>query len=118
LFDVTWEVQGVRLELCAENRVGLLSDITRVLRENGLVVVRADVETHGEKSVNAFYVKDISGNEVDVEYFSNSVKREMGPIVTLHVKNDTTRRKTPSPSLSFGGMLRSRIERLSHGFII
>ncbi|XP_047157089.1 ACT domain-containing protein ACR2 [Vigna umbellata] len=113
--------EGVRLELCAENRVGLLSDITRVLRENGLVVVRADVETHGEKSVNAFYVKDISGNEVDVEYFSNSVKREMGPIVTLHVKNDTTRRKTPSkssPSLSFGGMLRSRIERLSHGFII
>ncbi|KAL9330857.1 hypothetical protein ACSQ67_000467 [Phaseolus vulgaris] len=116
------ERRGVRLELCAENRVGLLSDITRVLRENGLVVVRADVETHGEKAVNAFYVKDVSGNEVDVEYFTNSVKREMGPILTLHVKNDTTRRKTTSPkrspSLTFGGMLRSRIERLSHGFII
>ncbi|KAL2318065.1 hypothetical protein Fmac_031941 [Flemingia macrophylla] len=120
--------EGVRLELCADNRVGLLSDITRVLRENGLVVVRADVETHGEKSVNAFYVRDISGNEVDIEYFRKSVKREMGPIVTLHVKNnDTTRRKTAtattvspkgSSSLSFGGMLRSRIERLSHGFIL
>ncbi|KAK7384696.1 hypothetical protein VNO78_30397 [Psophocarpus tetragonolobus] len=113
--------EGVRLELCAENRVGLLSDITRVLRENGLVVVRADVETHGEKAVNAFYVKDISGNEVDIEYFSNSVKREMGPIATLHVKNDTSRRKATSPKqtpLSFGGMLRSRIERLSQGFII
>ncbi|RDY01980.1 ACT domain-containing protein ACR2, partial [Mucuna pruriens] len=112
--------EGVRLELCADNRVGLLSDITRVLRENGLAVVRADVETHGEKSVNAFYVRDMSGNEVDVEYFSKSVKREMGPIATLHVRNDTSRRKTTSPkqspTLSFGGMLRSRIERLSHGF--
>ncbi|TKY58126.1 ACT domain-containing protein ACR2 [Spatholobus suberectus] len=113
--------EGVRLELCADNRVGLLSDITRVLRENGLVVVRADVETHGEKSVNAFYVRDISGNEIDIEYFSKSVKREMGPIVTLHVKNDTSRRKTTSPKrspLSFGDMLRYRIERLSHGFIL
>ncbi|XP_029125071.1 ACT domain-containing protein ACR2 [Cajanus cajan] len=119
--------EGVRLELCADNRVGLLSDITRVLRENGLVVVRADVETRGEKSVNAFYVRDISGNEVDIEYFSKTVKREMGPIVTLRVKNnDTSRRKpttaTASPKqsspLSFGGMLRSRIERLSHGFIL
>lgn len=114
-------MQGVRLELCADNRVGLLSDITRVLRENGLAVVRADVETHGEKSVNAFYVKDISGNEVDIEYFSNSVKKEIGPIVTLHVKNDTSRRKTTPPKpppLSLGSMLRSRIERLSHGFIV
>lgn len=113
-------MQGVRLELCADNRVGLLSDITRVLRENGLAVVRADVETHGEKSVNAFYVRDISGNEVDIEYFSKSVKREMGPIVTLHVKNETSRRKTSSPEtspLSFGGKLRSGFERLSHGFM-
>ncbi|KAK7320679.1 hypothetical protein VNO77_30377 [Canavalia gladiata] len=113
--------EGVRLELCADNRVGLLSDITRVLRENGLAVVRADVETHGAKSVNAFYVRDISGNEVDIDYFSKSVKREMGPIVTLHVRNDTIIRKKTTPErspLSFGGMLRSRIERLSHGFIL
>ncbi|XP_027333276.1 ACT domain-containing protein ACR2 [Abrus precatorius] len=112
--------EGVRLELRAENRVGLLSDITRVLRENGLAVVRADVETHGEKSVNAFYVRDISGNEVDIEYFSKSVKKEMGAIVTVHVNNDTSRRKATTPEhspLSFGGKLRSRIERLSHAFI-
>ncbi|KAK7260906.1 hypothetical protein RIF29_27205 [Crotalaria pallida] len=114
--------EGVRLELCADNRVGLLSDITRVLRENGLVVVRADVETHGQKSVNAFYVKDISGNEVDIEYFSKSVKREMGPIVTLHVKNETSRRKNTSSSpqsspRSFGSKLKYGIERLSHGFM-
>ncbi|KAE9599403.1 hypothetical protein Lal_00039409 [Lupinus albus] len=115
--------EGVRLELCGDNRVGLLSDITRVLRENGLAVVRADVETHGEKSVNAFYVRDISGNDVDIEYFSKSVKREMGSIVTLHVKNESTTsssrriKKTSSSHLSFGGKLRSGIQRLSHGFM-
>ena len=114
-------MQGIKLELCADNRVGLLSDITRVLRENGLAVVRADVETHGDKAVNAFYVRDISGNEVDIDYFSKSVKREMGPIVTLHVKNETSRRRTSSPErsrLSFGGKLRYRIGQLSHGFML
>ncbi|KAI4316345.1 hypothetical protein L6164_024333 [Bauhinia variegata] len=112
--------EGVRLELCAENRVGLLSDITRVLRENGLAVVRADVETHGHNAVNAFYVRDVSGNQVDVGYFVESVKREMGPI-DLHIKNEIRSSSSPSSSnsparLSFGDMLRSRIERLSHGF--
>ncbi|XVE97401.1 hypothetical protein REPUB_Repub03eG0016200 [Reevesia pubescens] len=72
--------EGVRLKLSAENRVGLLSDITRVLRENGLTVVRADVETQGEKAVNiAFYIRDISGNEVDLD-FVESVKKEMDVI--------------------------------------
>ncbi|KAI4337301.1 hypothetical protein L6164_015734 [Bauhinia variegata] len=113
--------EGVRLELCAENRVGLLSDITRVLRENGLAVVRADVETHGHNSVNAFYVRDVSGNQVDLGYFIESVKREMGPI-NLHIKineirsSAASRSMTQSSRLSFGDMLRSRIERLSHGF--
>lgn len=120
------QLQGVRLELCADNRVGLLSDITRVLRENGLAVVRADVETHGDKAVNAFYVRDMSGNEVDnIEHFSESVKKEMGPTVTLRVKNNNNerRKKTTSPNeksrgLSFGERLRYGIGRLSHGLFM
>ncbi|XWS70452.1 hypothetical protein CRYUN_Cryun03dG0049500 [Craigia yunnanensis] len=113
--------EGVRLELSAENRVGLLSDITRVLRENGLTVVRADVETQGEKAVNAFYVRDISGNEVDMD-FVESVKKEMD-VIDLEVKNYRT--ITPRPSShqrSHGGLfylgdvLKSQIERFSHSF--
>ncbi|XP_059658167.1 ACT domain-containing protein ACR2 [Cornus florida] len=109
--------EGVRLELCANNRVGLLSDITRVLRENGLVVVRADVATRGEKAVNAFYVRDISGNDVDME-FVESMKKEMGPI-DLAVKNETTSRPN-SPErfrFSIGDILRSQIERFSHNYV-
>ncbi|XP_054798858.1 ACT domain-containing protein ACR2 isoform X2 [Prosopis cineraria] len=111
--------EGVRVELRAENRVGMLSDITRMLRENGLAVVRADVETHGEKSVNAFYVRDVSGNyEVDIDYFVQSVKREMGPTV-LHINhNIRTADDANTTPISFGHKLRSHIDRLSHALLI
>ncbi|GAV60528.1 ACT domain-containing protein, partial [Cephalotus follicularis] len=112
--------EGTRLELCANNRVGLLSDITRVLRENGLVVVRADVATQGEKAVNNFYVRDISGNEVDME-FIESMKREMGQIDLDVVNYDSTRPNSPpdqrSRTFSIGDMLKSQFERISHNFI-
>ncbi|XP_057504557.1 ACT domain-containing protein ACR2-like [Actinidia eriantha] len=110
--------EGVHLELCAKNRVGLLSDITRVLRENGLVVVRADVATHEGKAVNNFYVRDISGNDVDME-FIESMKREMGPI-DLAVKNEKSPTPSPPdqrPKFSIGDILSSRIERLPQTFV-
>ncbi|RWW87151.1 hypothetical protein BHE74_00004036, partial [Ensete ventricosum] len=56
--------QGVKLELCCEDRVGLLSDVTRIFRENGLSVSRAEVTTRGSQAVNVFYVTDSSGNPV------------------------------------------------------
>ena len=34
-------MQGVRVELCTDNRVGFLSDRTQLLRENSLVIVRS-----------------------------------------------------------------------------
>lgn len=111
--------EGIRLELCANNRVGLLSDITRVLRENGLAVVRADVATQGEKAVNAFYVRAISGNNVDMK-FIKSMEREMGGPIDLEVKNETVMIKPSSPEKSYfsiGNMLKSQIERFSHSFV-
>ncbi|OVA04627.1 ACT domain [Macleaya cordata] len=110
--------EGVRLELCAHNRVGLLSDITRMLRENGLAVVRADVATQGEKAMNAFYVRDVSGNEVDMEIVE-SMKREIEPLA-LEVKKDSPPRSIISPErprLSFSDLLKSHIGRFSHNFV-
>ncbi|XP_034683600.1 ACT domain-containing protein ACR2 isoform X1 [Vitis riparia] len=119
--------EGVRLELCANNRLGLLSDITRVLRENGLAVVRADVETQGEKAVNAFYVKDLSGNDVDTEFtepkkkekFIESVKKEMGPIDLAVKKEITSSPSSPDhrPRFSVADMVKSHVDRLSNNFI-
>ncbi|KAJ4884631.1 ACT domain-containing protein ACR3 [Raphanus sativus] len=44
-----------------------LSEVTRILREHGLSVTRAGVTTVGEQAVNVFYVRDASGNPVDVK---------------------------------------------------
>jgi hypothetical protein len=37
-------------------------------------------------------------NEIDVEYFSNSLKRETNSTVTFEVINETDRRKTTTSS--------------------
>ncbi|KAJ4953976.1 hypothetical protein NE237_030808 [Protea cynaroides] len=109
--------EGVRLKLRGHNRAGLLSDITRVLRENGLAVVRADVETRGEDVVNAFYVRDMSGNKVDMETVE-SMRREMEPI-DLEVKNESsyTPNSLERSRFSLADILRSQLARFSHNFI-
>ncbi|KAJ3705969.1 hypothetical protein LUZ61_009674 [Rhynchospora tenuis] len=55
-------LQGLRLELSTSDRVGLLSDVTRIFREHGLTVTRADVSSSREgKAFGTFYVRDSSG---------------------------------------------------------
>ncbi|MCL7024951.1 hypothetical protein MKW94_017216 [Papaver nudicaule] len=56
--------EGVRLELCTADRPGLLSDVTRTFRENGLNVARAEISTKDDMAFNTFYVTDSSGNQV------------------------------------------------------
>lgn len=68
---------GLRLELCTSDRPGLLSDVTRIFRENGLSVTRAEVTTRGGKAVNAFYVTDAAGNPVDSKTVQ-AVRQEIG----------------------------------------
>ena len=112
------------MELCAEDRVGMLSDITRMLRENGLAVVRADVETRGQKCVHTFYVRGVSGNyDVDIDYLLQSVQREMGPTLfhlnnnIIHSNSAHNHDDTCITASSLGHKLRSHIERLSQAFI-
>ncbi|KAM7271619.1 hypothetical protein ACFE04_030833 [Oxalis oulophora] len=56
--------QGLELELCTIDRVGLLSAVTRIFRENSLTVTRAEMTTKAGKAVNTFYVSDASGYPV------------------------------------------------------
>lgn len=44
-----------------EDRPGLLSEVTRTLRENGLLVTRADVSSKGDMTLSVFYVTDAAG---------------------------------------------------------
>lgn len=109
-------MQGLRLELCGEDRPGLLSDVTRIFRENGLSVTRAEVTTRGSTAVNAFYVIDASGNQVKSETIE-AVRNAIGESV-LKVKDDemVTTSKSKSPAhqtggFSLGNLFRNRSER-------
>ncbi|XAR62884.1 [Protein-PII] uridylyltransferase [Bertholletia excelsa] len=77
--------EGLSFELCAKDRVGLLSEVTRILRENGLSVSRAGVTTVGEQAMNVFYVRDASGNPVGMKTVE-TLRKEIGQTMMLNVK--------------------------------
>uniref|UniRef100_A0A0D6R6V4 ACT domain-containing protein n=1 Tax=Araucaria cunninghamii TaxID=56994 RepID=A0A0D6R6V4_ARACU len=112
--------EGVVLELCTSDRVGLLSDVTRIFCENGLSVRRADVKTQGKKAVNLFYVTDASGNAVDSEIVE-AMRKEIGHTM-LQVKDlSHTAKSLPLTAMekfrfSFGSLLKSQLDRLSYNF--
>ncbi|CAM0945683.1 unnamed protein product [Alopecurus aequalis] len=104
--------EGFTLELCGRDRVGLLSDVTRVLREHGLTVTRADVATVGEQAMNVFYVRDASGQPVDMKTIEG-LRGQVGQTVMLNVKKVPDVVKAPEQTggsmaktnfFSFGGL--------------
>lgn len=70
-------MQGVRLELCMPDEHGLLSNVTRTLRENSLYISRADISTEGKIASNVFYVTDAAGRLAD-EKTIESVREKIG----------------------------------------
>ncbi|XP_073013543.1 ACT domain-containing protein ACR4-like [Typha latifolia] len=104
-------IEGVRLELCCEDRIGLLADVTRIFRENGLVVKQAEVSTRGSQAANAFYVVDVSGNQVRSQTIE-AVRNEIGQTI-LHVKDDMypSSSSQDAGKFSFGNLFRSRSEK-------
>lgn len=102
--------EGLKLELCTTDRVGLLSDVTRIFRENSLTVTRAEVATKAGKAVNIFYVRDASGYPVDSKTI-DSIRQTIGQTI-LKVKNCPEDSK-PVPQESptrflFSGLFKSR----------
>lgn len=103
-------LQGLKLELCTADRVGLLSDVTRIFRENSLSVTRAEVTTRGGKAINTFYVRDAAGNPVDSKTI-DAIRQAIGQTI-LQVKGNPDYSNSPpqeSPTrFLFGGLFKSR----------
>ncbi|KAK4765773.1 hypothetical protein SAY86_026863 [Trapa natans] len=78
--------QGLELELCTEDRSGLLADITRIFRENSLCIRRAEISTKSGKAKDTFYVTDASGSPVDPRII-DSIRGQIGQNA-LQVKHD------------------------------
>ncbi|KAF5751999.1 Protein-PII uridylyltransferase [Tripterygium wilfordii] len=102
--------EGLKLELCTADRVGLLSDVTRLFRENSLTVIRAEVTTRGGKAVNTFYGRCASGHPVDAKTI-DSIRQAIGQTI-LQVKGGTEELKpvsNESPTrFLFSGLFKSR----------
>lgn len=130
--------QGLRLDIYTDNRLGLLSDITRAFRENGLSIIRAEIGTDGEKAVGSFYVTDASGQDMNRDAVEK-VRREIGGSVKVvneypgQSSPQTTTRSTitskssgvvegqsnaveDKPRFSLGTLLWSQLERISGNF--
>ncbi|PSR87462.1 ACT domain-containing protein [Actinidia chinensis var. chinensis] len=99
---------GLELELCSEDRVGLLSDITRIFRENSLCIKRAEISTRGGKAEDTFYVTDVTGNAVDPKTI-DSIRQEIGKSV-LRVKRNSSPSSKPhqetAMSFLFGSLFK------------
>ncbi|KAM7484459.1 hypothetical protein LguiA_000468 [Lonicera macranthoides] len=102
--------EGLKLELCTTDRVGLLSDVTRIFRENSLTVTRAEVSTRGGKAVNTFYVQDASGYPVNAKII-DSIRDAIGQTILQVKGNPQYSNQAPQESPTrflFGGLFKSR----------
>ncbi|XP_012467610.2 ACT domain-containing protein ACR4 [Gossypium raimondii] len=70
--------QGVELEVITEDRFGVLSEITRIIRENGLSIKRAEIRRNGGKAKDRFIVSDAMGNGVVDPKTMEMVQKEIG----------------------------------------
>ncbi|KAA8530089.1 hypothetical protein F0562_004798 [Nyssa sinensis] len=102
--------EGLELELCTEDRVGLLSDITRIFRENSLRIKRAEISTKGGKAKDTFHVTDVTGSPVDPKTI-DSIRQQIGQTI-LHVKRNTSASPKPTQetaiSFFFGNFFKAR----------
>jgi UTP:GlnB (protein PII) uridylyltransferase len=76
--------EGLELQLCTDDRTGLLSDITRIFRENSLCIKRAEISTKDKKVKDTFCVTDVAGNPAYPNLI-DSIRSQIGPSV-LQVK--------------------------------
>jgi hypothetical protein len=114
--------------------MGLLSNVTRAFRENGLSISRAEIGTNGDRAVGSFYVTDASGYEANPQAIDEVKKGMGGSVVVVNKSPGWTPKtsKTPSvgsvsrnssgsideekPRLSPGSLFWSQLKRLSSNF--
>ncbi|XP_054823255.1 ACT domain-containing protein ACR1 [Prosopis cineraria] len=120
---------GLRIDIKTGNRVGLMWDVTRVFRENGLWISRVEIGTRGDKAEGSFYVTDSSGEEVNPKIVELVRREAGGSIVAVHKSPCRMSKASSSNSpreqkrgieaahgFSIGSMIWSQLERLSGGF--
>ncbi|KAL3654677.1 hypothetical protein CASFOL_001412 [Castilleja foliolosa] len=120
---------GLKLDICTKNRTGLLSDVTRVFRENGLSIKRLEIGIRGVHAIGTFYVKDTTGENVNPKTLE-AIRQEIGGDIIVDNKSpgispaiSPARTSTSSNNemeertrFSLGNLLWSQLERISSNF--
>ncbi|GJN15624.1 hypothetical protein PR202_gb02555 [Eleusine coracana subsp. coracana] len=106
---------GLELEVRTEDRVGLLSEITRVFRENSLSIIRAAISTKDGTAEDTFYVSDAYGNPVDGRTM-DAVGEQLGHAVLRVKKRDVPWAKKPRPDGGAVSVLGSLLKGSLQGF--
>ncbi|TVU45258.1 hypothetical protein EJB05_04739 [Eragrostis curvula] len=123
---------GVKVEVRANDRSGLLSDFTRVLREHGLSLLRVELKRHKDDAFGIFYLVTDTGGEVRAEAVRAVQDRVQEMDISLDVVKEAPGwppvRKTTVPALpvagqaqegqrpSLGSLLWSHLGKLSNNF--
>lgn len=104
--------EGIRLELSGSDQIGPLSDATRIFRENGLSVTRAEITNRGEKGVDVFYVTDVAGNFVDSRTVQ-TIREEVSKGALQVTESSVNVESSPQENSTFslGDLIKSKSER-------
>lgn len=65
------------IEVNGRDRPGLLYDLAKTLKEQGLVITSAHISTYGNRVVDVFYVKDVFGMKVTAKPKLARLEREL-----------------------------------------
>ncbi|CAL9121482.1 unnamed protein product [Musa textilis] len=105
--------EGLELVLRTEDRIGLLSDITRILRENGLTIRRAEISTEDGKAFDTFFLSEMSGNPVEAKTI-DSISRQLGHMIVRLKQNPLLPSKSPevagAAGFLFGNLLKASFQ--------
>jgi len=76
------------LDIHAQNRIGLLYDITSTLSRLGLYIYIAKISTKGDEAADIFYVKDIFGQKI---YYTEKLKEIIDTLSSVVESKGPTR---------------------------
>ncbi|MCA0042684.1 [protein-PII] uridylyltransferase [Celeribacter sp. ASW11-22] len=79
--SITFDNEGSEIftivEVDTRDRPGLLYDLTRVLAENNISIVSAQIATYGAQVVDSFYVKDMFGMKIHSESRRKTLEKRL-----------------------------------------
>ena len=70
------------IEMNGRDRPGLLFDISKALKDLGLVISSAHISTYGERVVDVFYVKDVFGMKITQRNKCMKVQKQLAEAIS------------------------------------